>query len=59
MFKKHRETDYERKKQMVHLNIRITKTLLTAAMISLVLLAGYGLSRADNADVSMAVFFVG
>jgi hypothetical protein len=44
---------------MVHLNIRITPTLISTAMISLVLLAGYGLSKADNADVSMAVFFVG
>jgi hypothetical protein len=44
---------------MVHLNIRITKTLLTAAMIALGLLAGHGLSQADSADVSRAVFFVG
>ncbi|MHC4487303.1 MAG: hypothetical protein ACYS4T_19235 [Planctomycetota bacterium] len=44
---------------MVHFNIRITKTLINAAMIALVVLSGYGLSRADNADVSMAVFFVG
>jgi hypothetical protein len=46
-------------KQMVHLNIRIRQTLISAAMIALAVLTGYGLSQADNADVSMAVFFVG
>ena len=44
---------------MVHLNVRITQTLISAAMIALVLLAGHGLSQADSADGSMAVFFVG
>ena len=44
---------------MVHLNIRITQTLITASIIALALFAGHGLSRADSADVSRAVFFVG
>jgi hypothetical protein len=44
---------------MAHLNIRITQTLIPTAMIALILLTGSGLSHADNADVSMAVFFVG
>jgi hypothetical protein len=44
---------------MVDLNIRITPILISTTMIALVLLTGYGLSRADNADISMAVFFVG
>jgi hypothetical protein len=44
---------------MVHLNIRIRQTLITTAMIALVLLAGHELSQADKSDLSMAVFFVG
>jgi hypothetical protein len=44
---------------MVHLKIRITQTLISTAMIALVLLTGSVLSHADNADLSMTVFFVG
>ena len=44
---------------MVHLNVRIMQVLISATMIALAALTGYGLSQAGNADDSMTVFFVG
>ena len=44
---------------MSHLDVRITKILISVAMIALTVFTGNGLSQAGNADVSKAVFFVG
>jgi len=39
--------------------MHITQTLISATMIALALITGYGLSQADNPAESTAVFFVG
>ena len=44
---------------MLYWNVRITKILIPVAMVALIFLSVHGLSRADDADVSKAVFFVG
>ena len=44
---------------MVFLNVRIRQTLISAIIVALALLTGYGLSHADNPAESTAVFFVG
>jgi DMSO/TMAO reductase YedYZ molybdopterin-dependent catalytic subunit len=43
----------------VLLNVRAKQALISATMIALALITGYGLSHADNPAESTAVFFVG
>jgi cytochrome b561 len=45
--------------KMNHMNDRYMHIFISAAMIALVIFTGYGLSQAENADGSKAVFFVG
>jgi hypothetical protein len=44
---------------MMHMNERITRSLLISAMIALLSVIGYVGSQAEKTDVSKAVFYVG
>jgi len=58
-FKKTPRNKLQKEKKMALLNVRAKQALISATMIALALITGYGLSQADNPSESTAVFFVG
>jgi len=53
------DKDKMKGKNMSQMDFRILPMLQTAAIITLVILAGYGVSQAGSPEITSATFFVG